>query len=88
MPACTWNVSSTRLTAEIAGPRTAALLGTTIGSPLIRVERVAFAAGVPHHVLSIVLSPNRSRVLLNQSAADLASGVGMAIAHDVRRPTA
>jgi len=76
------------LTAEIAGPRTAALLGTTIGSPLIRVERVAFAAGVPHHVLSIVLSPNRSRVLLNQSAADLESGVGMAIAHDVRRPTA
>jgi GntR family transcriptional regulator len=76
------------LTAEIAGPRTAALLDTAIGSPLIRVNRVAFAAGAPHHVLSMVLSPNRSRVVLNQAVADLESGAGMAIAHDVRRPTA
>lgn len=75
------------LTAEIAGPRTAALLDTTIGSPLIRVNRVAFAAGAPHHVLSMVLSPNRSRVVLNQTFSDLESGAGMAIAHDVLRPT-
>ena len=74
------------LTAEIAGPRTAGLLGTTIGSPLIRIDRVAFAAGVPHHYLSILLSPNRSRVLLAQ---DMRSGSGseLTIAHDVRRPT-
>lgn len=76
------------LTAEIAGPRTAVLLDTAIGSPLIRVNRVAFAAAAPHHVLSIVLSPNRSRVVLAQSADDIESGFGMAIAHDVRRPTA
>ncbi|MDT5327676.1 MAG: GntR family transcriptional regulator [Mycobacterium sp.] len=76
------------LTAEIAGPRTAALLDTAIGSPLIRVNRVAFAAGAPHHFLSMVLSPNRSRVVLNQTVADLELGAGMAIAHDVRRPTA
>jgi len=76
------------LTAEVAGPRTAALLDTTIGSPLIRVNRVAFAEGEPHHFLSMVLSPNRSRVVLNQTPSDLASGTGMAIAHDVRRPKA
>jgi GntR family transcriptional regulator len=75
------------LTAEIAGPHTAALLDTTIGSPLIRVNRVAFAEGVPHHVLSMVLSPNRSRVMLDQTLSELESGVGMAIAHDVLRPT-
>jgi GntR family transcriptional regulator len=74
------------LTAEIAGPRTAALLDTTIGSPLIRVNRVAFAAGAPHHVLSMVLSPNRSRVVMNQTLSDVESGAGMAIAHDVLRP--
>jgi GntR family transcriptional regulator len=76
------------LTAEIAGPRTAALLDTAIGSPLIRVNRVAFAAAGPHHVLSMVLSPNRSRVVLSQSVDDIESSSGMAIAHDVRRPSA
>jgi len=75
------------LTAEVAGPRTAALLDTSIGSPLIRVNRVAFAAGEPHHVLSMVLSPSRSRVVLNQTLGDLESGRGMAIAHDVLRPS-
>jgi GntR family transcriptional regulator len=75
------------LTAEVAGPRTAALLDTAIGSPLIRVNRVAFAAGEPHHFLSMVLSPSRSRVVLNQAPSDLGSGSGMAIAHDVLRPT-
>ena len=75
------------LTAEVAGPRTAALLDTAIGSPLIRVNRVAFAAGEPHHFLSMVLSPSRSRVVLNQTPSDLERGTGMAIAHDVHRPT-
>jgi GntR family transcriptional regulator len=75
------------LTAEIAGPHTAVLLDTAIGSPLIRMNRVAFADGAPHHVLSMVLSPNRSRVVLNQTASELESGAGMAIAHDVHRHT-
>jgi GntR family transcriptional regulator len=76
------------LTAELAGPRNAQLLGTAIGAPLIRVNRVGFADGAPHHVMSMVLSPSRSRVVMNQSAAEVESTTGMAIAHDVRRPTA
>lgn len=76
------------LTAELAGPRSAHLLGTAIGAPLIRVNRLAFVSGHPHHVLSMVLSPNRSRVVLNQPAAGLESGIGMAIAHDVLGPSA
>ncbi|WP_319451767.1 MULTISPECIES: GntR family transcriptional regulator [unclassified Mycobacterium] len=75
-------------TAELAGPRSAQLLGTAIGAPLIRVNRVAFADGEPHHVMSMVLSPSRSRVVLNQSAAEVESSTGLAIAHDVRRPIA
>ena len=74
------------LTAEIAGPRTAGLLGTGIGVPLIRIDRVAFAAAAPHHYLSILLSPNRSRVLLSQGLQS-GSGSDLTIAHDVRRPT-
>lgn len=73
------------LTAEIAGPLSAQLLGTPIGSPVIRVNRVAYANGSPHHVMSIMLSPNRSRVILNQNAEELYAGGGLAIAHDVRR---
>jgi len=76
------------LTAEIAGPRTAALLGVSIGAALIRINSVAHAAGRPHHFLSVLLSPSRSRVLLTQTAAEFVSGVGMAIAHDVARPIA
>jgi GntR family transcriptional regulator len=75
------------ITAEIAGPRNAQLLNTAIGSALIRVNRLAFANGQPHHYLSILLSPNRSRVLLAQSAAELEAGEGMAIAHDVHLPS-
>jgi GntR family transcriptional regulator len=73
------------ITAEIAGPRNAQLLNTAIGSALVRVNRLAFVAGSPHHYLSILLSPNRSRVLLSQTAAELETGEGLAIAHDVRR---
>jgi GntR family transcriptional regulator len=75
------------MTAEIATPVNAKLLEVAIGSALIRVNRVAYAgqdaAARPHHYLSITLSPNRSRVLISQSAVD--DGNGLAIAHDVRR---
>jgi GntR family transcriptional regulator len=71
------------ITAEVAGPTNAGLLQTAIGSALIRVDRVATAAGVPHHYLSILLSPNRSRVLISQVGTD--AGEGVAIAHDVSR---
>ncbi len=73
------------ITAEIAGPRNARLLNTAIGSALLRVNRVAFVAGSPHHYVSILLSPSRSRVLMNQTDAELQTGDGVAIAHDVRR---
>jgi len=73
------------ITAEIAGPRHARLLDTAIGSALLRINRLAFVADRPHHYLSILLSPNRSRVLMSQSAAELVTGDGLAIAHDVRR---
>ena len=75
------------ITAEIAGPRNARLLNTAIGSALMRVNRLASANGEPHHYLSILLSPNRSRVLLTQSAAELETGEGMSIAHDVQVPS-
>jgi GntR family transcriptional regulator len=53
---------------------------------LIRVNRVTFAAGAPHHYLSILLSPTRSRVVLTQTM-EPGSGSELAIAHDVLRPT-
>src|ERR1700735_2608857 len=73
------------ITAEIAGPRHAGLLNVAIGSALVRVNRLVFVAGVPHHYVSILLSPNRSRVLMTQTAAELDADDGYAIAHDVRR---
>jgi GntR family transcriptional regulator len=73
------------ITAEIAGPRNARLLDVAIGSALVRVNRLAFVAGVPHHHVSILLSPNRSRVLIDQTADELQTGDGFVLAHDVRR---
>jgi GntR family transcriptional regulator len=73
------------ITAEIAGPRNAHLLDTAIGAALLRLNRLAFVGGAPHHYVSVLLSPNRSRVVMSQSAAELETGGGMAITHDVRR---
>ena len=71
--------------AEIASPRTAQLLDIAIGAAVQRVNRLAFTAGDrPHHYLSILLSPSRSRILLNHSADELEIGDTMAITHDVR----
>ena len=71
--------------AEIAGSRTAQLLDIAIGDAVQRVNRLAFTAGDrPHHYLSILLSPSRSRILLNHSADELEIGDTMAITHDVR----
>jgi GntR family transcriptional regulator len=77
----------TEITAEIAGPRAAQLLDTAIGAALLRVHRVAYAAGAAHHFLSILLSPDRSRILMSLSAEELQSADGAVIAHDVRRET-
>jgi GntR family transcriptional regulator len=72
-------------TAEIAGPRNAELLDTDIGAALLRVNRLVFAADTAHHQLSVLMSPNRSRVLLNQTVDELDAAFGVTIAHDVRR---
>lgn len=71
------------ITAEIAGPRYAQLLDTAIGAALLRINRLIFAAGVPHRYQSVLLSPTRSRVLLTQSSDELEAADGLAIAHDV-----
>jgi len=76
------------ITAEIAGPRNAQRLDTAIGAALLRVNRLAFVSGAPHHHLSALLSPNRSRVLLNQTAEELEIADGLTIAHDVGRDSA
>jgi len=52
---------------------------------LLRVNRLALVAGSAHHFVSILLSPNRSRILVNHSAAEIEAGHGLAIAHDVHR---
>lgn len=75
------------ITAQIAGPRNAHLLDTAIGSALLRVNRLAFVGEAPHHHLSVLMSPNRSRVLLTQSADEMEAGDGLRIAHDVDRQT-
>jgi GntR family transcriptional regulator len=72
------------ITAEIAGPRNAGLLDVSIGSALLRVNRLAFVADEPHHYVSILLSPSRSRVLIRENADGLDISNGLAIAHDVR----
>ena len=76
------------ITAEIAGPRNAGLLDVPIGSALLRVNRLAFVADRPHHYVSILLSPSRSRVLMRQHPDGLDAGDGLAIAHDVLRESA
>lgn len=73
------------ITAEVAGPRNADLLDVPIGSALMRVNRLAFVSGMPHHYVSILLSPSRSRVLLRQRPDGPDTGDGLSITHDVRR---
>jgi GntR family transcriptional regulator len=73
------------ITAEIAGPRNAQLLDTAIGAALLRINRLVFVADAPHHHLSVLLSPNRSRVLLSQTADEMEMADGLTIAHDVGR---
>ncbi len=73
------------ITAEIAGPRNARLLDTAIGAALLRINRLAFVSDEPHHHLSALLSPGRSRVLLSQTAEEMETAHGLTIAHDVDR---
>jgi GntR family transcriptional regulator len=74
------------ITAEIAGPRMAWLLDIAIGSPVLRVDRIAYTAESAHHFLTSFLSPSRSRILFSLLVDDLESADRIVIAHDVRRP--
>jgi GntR family transcriptional regulator len=76
------------MTAEVAGPRFAQLLDTPIGAPLIRVNRIPHVGGAPHHVVSMVLSPNRSRVVASYTAEEILAGSALSVSHDVRGPRA
>ena len=70
------------LTAELASPATARLLDVPLSSALIRVNRLAYADGQPHHFLTVILTPTRSRVLISHGTSDPQGAV--TIAHDIR----
>jgi len=70
------------LTAELASPATARLLDVPLSSALIRVNRLAYADGQPHHILTVILTPTRSRVLISHGTSDPQGAV--TIAHDIR----
>ena len=71
------------ITAEIAGPRAAQLLEIAIGEPMLRVNRLALVGDQPHHYLSILLAPGRSRILLSYAGDELEIDQTLAIKHDV-----
>jgi GntR family transcriptional regulator len=74
------------LTAEIAGPRTARLLDVSIGAPVIRVNRLIYdTSRKPSHHLSLFLSPDRSRIIMDIPADDIDTAGSGFIAHDVPR---
>jgi GntR family transcriptional regulator len=73
------------ITAEVAGPRTAQLLDVAIGAAVLRVNRIAYADGTPHHYVSIAISPSRSRILMARTGVDGDPAEALAIAHDVDR---
>lgn len=75
------------ITAEIAGPRSAQLLDIAIGSAVLRVNRVAFVGEEPHHYVSVLLAPSRSRILLNYAGKELEIDDTIAVKHDVRPKT-
>ncbi len=75
------------LTAEAANPLHARLLKTDIGAPLIRIKRLVHdASASPIQLLTVHLSPERSRVLADIPAAEIDTYHAGAIAHDVSPP--
>lgn len=72
------------LTAELADPRTAGLLRTAIGAPLIRINRLIHDLDDrPIEHLSIFLSPDRSRIRMDIQSRDIDTAGSGFIAHDV-----
>jgi GntR family transcriptional regulator len=74
------------LSAEAAEPRRARLLEIDIGAPLIRVVRLLHDAdGTPVQHLTVYLSPERSRLVMDISADDVDSLSAGHVMHDVSR---
>jgi GntR family transcriptional regulator len=72
------------LSAEAADPRHAALLGTSIGAPLIRVTRLVHDDRAdPIEYLTAHLTPERSRVLMELGAEDIDTLRTGYVVHDV-----
>ncbi len=76
------------ITAVTADPNLASLLGTEVGMPLLRVTRLVYDRGNrPVEHLTVHMSPQRSRILLNVPTEGSQTSVASRIVHDlVARP--
>ena len=74
------------LTAEIADPTKARLLDVSIGSALIRINRLIYdVEESPAQHLTLYLTPERSRILMDVSADRVDTTQSGFISHDVHR---
>jgi GntR family transcriptional regulator len=74
------------ITAEMADPSRAQLLGTAIGAALLRLNRVIYGRdGQPVQVQSLFLSPARSHILMDIPAEHLDTAASGVLAHDLPR---
>jgi GntR family transcriptional regulator len=72
------------ITAVTADPNLASLLGTEVGMPLLRVTRLVYDRGNrPVEHLTVHMSPQRSRILLNVPTDDAQTSVASRIVHDL-----
>jgi GntR family transcriptional regulator len=75
------------ITAEMADPRRAQLLETSIGAALLRINRFVFDQKQnPVQVQSLYLSPQRSRILMDVPAQHLDTVRSGLMTHDLPRP--
>jgi GntR family transcriptional regulator len=74
------------VTAEIADPLRAQFLQTSIGAALLRINRVIYDSGHrPVQYLSLFLSPDRSRILMDIPATKIDTAASGLVAHDLPR---
>jgi GntR family transcriptional regulator len=74
------------VTAEIADPLRAQLLQTSIGAALLRINRLIYDSGQrPVQYLSLFLSPDRSRILMDIPATHIDTAASGLVAHDLPR---
>jgi GntR family transcriptional regulator len=74
------------ITAEMADPSRAQLLGTAIGAALLRINRTVYGRdGRPVQVQSLFVSPARSHILMDVPAEQLDTATSGVLAHDLPR---